>query len=163
MARRYHQICTETALFFILPPLPSQKLAIFMALTNPKDILLNKENTCRFCEGNGGGNAWNSGIFFVVSVLVRWKLLGVTWLSGSRSLCSFVRGTDDSTGIAVANDMAVYAIRVGGWLSELVGKQRRVGLEEALTLFESVSFIGQLLFVAANALVLERNGRGRRI
>ena len=70
---------------------------------------------------------------------------------------------DDSTGIAVANDMAVYAIRVGGWLSELAGEQRRVGLEEALTLFESVSFIGQLLFVAANALVLQRNGRGRRI
>ena len=87
----------------------------------------------------------------------------MTWLSGSRSLCSFVRGTDDSTGIAVANDMAVYAIRVGGWLSELAGEQRLEGLEEALTLFESVSFIGQLLFVAANALVLERNGRGRRI
>ena len=85
----------------------------------------------------------------------------MTWLSGSRSLCSFVRGTADSTGIAVANDMAVYAIRVGGWLSELAGLQRLVGLEEALTLFESVSFIGQLLFVAANALSRPRSKRSR--
>ena len=44
-----------------------------------------------------------------------------------------------------------------GWASELASR-----VEEALTLFESVSFIGQLLF-AAVALVLETVGRGRRI
>ena len=85
------------------------------------------------------------------------------WISVTLFICPWHGRLDRPTGIAVANDMAVYAIRVGGRLSELAGQQRRVGLEEALTLFESVSFIGQLLFVAANALVLQRNGRRRRI
>ena len=84
------------------------------------------------------------------------------WISVTLFICPW-HGRLDRHCRGQRHGMAVYAIRVGGWLSELVGQQRLVGLEEALTLFESVSFIGQLLFVAADALVLERNGRGRRI